>query len=212
MTNEDVMERIMRTWRLQLLVMFGLPAMLLISALPWVQQPLQAGPDLPDRGLAPELTNTVWLNSDHPLRLADLRGQVVLLDFWTVNCINCEHTMPYLKDLYTRLNGQGVQIIGIHFPEFGYERELNTVSQYMQQWGLHYPVAIDNDGVTWNAYEMHAWPAFELIDKYGHQRLRRIGEGNDIIIESAIQELLAEPYTSPNAPPTDVPNAAPIVF
>ncbi|MHB8629073.1 MAG: redoxin domain-containing protein [Aggregatilineales bacterium] len=201
----------MRTWHLQLLALLGLPV-LVIVALPLLEQPVQAGPDLPDRGIAPELTNTVWLNSDHPLHLADLRGQVVLLDFWTVNCINCEHTIPYLKDLYTRLNGQGVQIIGIHFPEFGYERELNTVSQYMQQWGIQYPVAIDNDAATWNAYEMHAWPSFELIDKYGHRRFRWIGEGGERPIEGAIQELLAEPYSGPPAPTTIVPAAAPIEF
>lgn len=200
----------MRSWRLPLFVTFSLSALLLIGALPGLQPAPQLGPAVPDRGIAPELTDAVWLNTDHPLRLADLRGQVVVLDFWTINCFNCEHTIPYLKDLYTRLNGQGVQIISIHFPEFGYERELSTVSQYLSQWGIQYPVAIDNDGATWNAYEMHAWPAFELIDKYGHRRFRWIGEGGDQTIEDAIQELLAEPYNGPT--PTDVPTAAPIVF
>ncbi len=130
----------------------------------------QAAPlanDLPDRGPAPELTNSTWLNTTQPLRLADLRGQVVLLDFWTVNCINCEHTIPYLRDLYARLNGKGVQVVSIHFPEFGYEREPQTVADYAKQWQVKYPIAIDNDATTWNAYEMHAWPAFEIIDKYG---------------------------------------------
>jgi thiol-disulfide isomerase/thioredoxin len=152
---------------------------------------------LPDRGIAPELTNTVWLNSDKPLRLADLRGEVVLLDFWTVNCSNCEHTIPYLRDLYTRLNGKGVQIISIHFPEFGYERELQTVADYAKQWAVKYPIAIDNDAATWTAYEMHAWPAFELVDKFGHRRFRLIGEGGNQSIEAAIQSLLAEPYSGP---------------
>ena len=152
---------------------------------------------LPDRGLAPELTNTIWLNSAAPLRLADLRGQVVLLDFWTVNCFNCEHTIPYVRDLYARLNGKGVQVISVHFPEFGYEREPQTVSDYARQWQVRYPIAIDNDGATWNAYEMHAWPAFELIDKNGHRRYRLIGEGGDKALEAAIQSLLAEPYSAP---------------
>jgi len=157
---------------------------------------------LPDRGVAPELTNTVWLNTPKPLRLADLRGQVVVLDFWTVNCYNCEHTIPYLRDLYARLNGKGVQIIGVHFPEFGYERELQTVTDYAKQWAIQYPIAIDNDAVTWNAYEMHAWPAFEIVDKFGHRRFRLIGEGGDQAIEAAVQSLLAEPYTMPKQPDT----------
>jgi len=155
---------------------------------------------LPDRGVAPELSNTIWLNSAKPLRLADLRGQVVLLDFWTVNCYNCEHTIPYLRDLYSRLNGKGVQIISVHFPEFGYERELQTVADYAKQWDVQYPIAIDNDGATWNAYEMHAWPAFEIVDKFGHRRYRLIGEGGDQALEAAIQSLLAEPYSGPNHP------------
>lgn len=201
----------MRSGSIAILLLVGLSIALIPTAILSSQQAAQAGPDLPNRGPAPELTNTVWLNSDHPLHLGDLRGQVVLLDFWTVNCFNCEHTIPYLKDLYTRLNGKGVQIIGVHFPEFGSERDPNTVSQYMQQWGIQFPVAIDNDGATWNAYEMHAWPAFEVIDKYGQRRLRWIGEGGDKTIEAAIEALLSEPY---RPPPTETPAAVPteVVF
>jgi thiol-disulfide isomerase/thioredoxin len=155
-------------------------------------------PDLPDNGAAPELTNTVWLNADHPLRLSDYRGQVIVLDFWTVNCSNCYHTLPYLKGVYTRLNGRGLQVISIHFPEFSYEADVNYVSDYLKQNDIRYPVAIDNDGATWNAYEMHAWPALELIDKNGHRRFRIIGEKHYDTIEAAIQELLAEPDSAAN--------------
>jgi len=188
----------MRFWRSVLL--FSLIAAVSVPAL--ISR--AAAPDLTDRGPAPELTDTVWINSDKPVRLADLRGQVVLLDFWTVDCINCFHTQPYLRDLYARLNGKGVQIVGIHFPEFSYEADVSYVRDYMTKNNLQYPVAIDNDGASWNAYEMHAWPAVELIDKNGHRRFRQIGEGNYDRIDAAITALLAEP--GPAA--TDQPTAA----
>ncbi len=161
--------------------------------------------DLPDRGLAPELTNTVWLNAEKPLRLADFRGQVIMLEFWTINCINCFHTQPYLRDIYARLNGKGIQVISVHYPEFSYEQDANTVNAYLKENGIHYPVAIDNDGASWNAYEMHAWPALELIDKNGHRRFRLIGEGGDTAIEAAIQSLLAEPGPTPPATNLQLP-------
>ncbi len=138
-----------------------------------------ATPDLPDRGPAPEIRNLVWLNTDKPLHLADLRGQVVILDFWTVDCINCYHTLPYLRDMYTRLNGKGVQLIGIHYPEFNYQHDLQVVKDYMKAQAITYPVAIDNDAETWNAYHIAWWPAFELIDKNGHLRSLQVGEGHD---------------------------------
>jgi len=189
----------MRNWILGLVAVVGLSLIMISIGSLSSQQAQQTDSGLPDRGPGPELKNTVWLNTERPIHLADLRGQVVLLDFWTINCINCEHTIPYLKDLYARLNGQGVQIIGIHFPEFADETDPSTVRQYMQQWGIQYPVAIDNDAVTWNAYEMHAWPAFEVIDKNGERRLRWIGEGGDKTLEATIQALLAEPYRSQTA-------------
>src|SRR5689334_3358705 len=93
-----------------------------------------------DRGIAPELTNTIWINSDKPLRLADLRGQVVLLEFWTFDCINCYHTLPYMKDAYAKYQNQGVQFIGVHYPEFDYERDLNNVKDFIAKEGITYPV------------------------------------------------------------------------
>lgn len=149
---------------------------------------------LQDRGEAPELTNTNWLNTEKPVHLADLRGKVVLLDFWTFGCINCYHTLPYIKDVYARLADKGVQVIGIHFPETGYEHNVDNVKAFVQKEDIQYPIAIDNDGASWNAYEMHAWPAVEIIDKNGHRRFRQLGEGNYQRIEQALSELLAEPY------------------
>jgi thiol-disulfide isomerase/thioredoxin len=148
---------------------------------------------LQDQGAAPELTNNIWINSDKPLRLADLRGKVVLLDFWTFGCINCQHTLPYLKEAYAKYKGQGVEFIGIHYPEFSYERDVNNVRDAVQREAIAFPVAIDNDGAAWNAYQMHAWPAFVIVDKFGRMRFRQIGEGRYDAISAALDTLLAEP-------------------
>jgi thiol-disulfide isomerase/thioredoxin len=147
---------------------------------------------LPDLGEAPELTNDVWLNSDR-LRLADLRGKVVLLEFWTFGCYNCKNTLPYVKEAYAAYKDKGVEFIGVHFPEFGYERDVNNVRAFVTQEGIKNPVAIDNDGIAWNAYQMHAWPAFIIIDKQGHMRYRQIGEGFYERISAALDALIAEP-------------------
>ncbi|MCC7450590.1 MAG: redoxin domain-containing protein [Anaerolineae bacterium] len=147
---------------------------------------------LPDLGEAPELTNDVWINSD-TLRLADLRGKVVLLEFWTFGCYNCKNTLPYVKAAYDTYKNKGVEFIGVHFPEFNYERDVNNVRAFVKQEGITYPVAIDNDGIAWNAYQMHAWPAFIIIDKQGHMRFRQIGEGRYERISAALDALIAEP-------------------
>ncbi|MEP7285467.1 MAG: redoxin domain-containing protein [Chloroflexota bacterium] len=146
-----------------------------------------------DRGVAPELTNDTWINSDKPLRLADLRGKVVLLDFWTFGCYNCQNTLPYIKDDYAKYKPLGVEFIGIHFPETAYEHDVNNVRQYVKDNGITYPVAIDNDGKAWNDYEMHAWPAFIIVDKAGHIRYRQIGEGSYDTIAKVLDTLNAEP-------------------
>jgi thiol-disulfide isomerase/thioredoxin len=103
---------------------------------------------LPDLGPAPELTNTVWLNTDSALRLADLRGKVVGLEMWTFDCVNCQHVIPWLKSWYAAYKDQGFVLIGNHFPEFGFERDLNALKQAVAQEGILYPVAQDNDGMT----------------------------------------------------------------
>ncbi|HVN53566.1 MAG TPA: redoxin domain-containing protein [Anaerolineaceae bacterium] len=151
----------------------------------------------PDLGAAPELQNRVWINSDHPLRLADLRGKVVLLEMWTFGCINCQHVIPSLKDWYQKYADEGLVIIGNHFPEFDYERDLNNVKEAVKEAGIQYPVAQDNEGKTWSAYNNLYWPTIYLIDKTGHIRYRHVGEGNYQVTEAAIQALLKE--TAPGA-------------
>lgn len=158
---------------------------------------------LPGYGPAPELTNAVWLNTDDgkPLALADLRGKVVLLHFWTFDCINCIHTLPYVKAWYERYTADGLVVIGDHFPEFTYERDLNNLKSAVERLDIPYAVAQDNDGTTWNAYNQMYWPTVYLIDKQGNLRYRHIGEGAYADTEAAIQSLLAEPYAAPAATP-----------
>ena len=147
---------------------------------------------LPDFGPAPELTNNTWLNVDAPLRLADLRGKVVIVEMWTFGCINCQHVIPSLKEWYSKYKDQGLVIIGNHFPEFSYERDLNNVKDAVARYGIEYPVAQDNDGATWRAYKNNYWPALYLIDKQGHIRYVHIGEGNYKETEQNIKALLEE--------------------
>ena len=147
----------------------------------------------PDLGPAPELHNTVWINTDGPLTLAGLHGKVVLLDMWTFDCINCQHVIPSLRTWYHKYQDQGLVIIGNHFPEFDFERSLANLKDAVKQDGITYPVAQDNDGATWNAYHNAYWPTLYLIDKQGRIRYMHIGEGAYAETEQAIQALLAEP-------------------
>jgi thiol-disulfide isomerase/thioredoxin len=146
---------------------------------------------LPSKGLAPELNNEVWYNSA-PLKLADLRGKVVMVEFWTFDCINCKHVIPTLRAWHTKYADQGLVIIGVHSPEFDYEKDPNNVQAAIAELGVEYPVALDNDYATWRAYGNHYWPASYLIDKAGHIRRLQIGEGGYLQTEAAIQALLAE--------------------
>ena len=155
--------------------------------------PPTAAAHYPDMGLAPELTNQVWINSPQPLRLAGLRGKVVLLDMWTFECINCQHVVPYLEGWYQKYSAEGLVVIGNHFPEFPYERDLGNLKDAVKQQGITYPVDQDNDGATWNAYSNKYWPTMYLIDKHGHIRYMTIGEGNYAATEAAIKALLQEP-------------------
>lgn len=148
--------------------------------------------DLPDLGIAPELANDIWLNTDQPLRLADLRGKVVLLDMWTFGCINCRNVIPSLRDWHSKYNDQGLVVIGNHYPEFDYERDLTNLKEALQRLDVPYAVAQDNDGGTWRAYRARYWPSLFLIDKQGHLRYTHIGEGAYTTTEQAIQDLLKE--------------------
>lgn len=150
-------------------------------------------PDLPDLGQAPELANDTWLNVDQPLRIAQLQGSVVLLEMWTFGCVNCQHVIPHLNQWHTRYGDQGLTIIGNHYPEFAFERDLGRIAQALEQYGIEYAVAQDNGGTTWRAYQSRYWPTMYLIDKRGRIRYEHIGEGAYSETEAAIRALLAEP-------------------
>ena len=140
---------------------------------------------------APEITTTTWLNSG-PKSLADLRGKVVLVEFWTFGCYNCQNVEPYVKQWHQKFSDQGLVIIGVHSPEFGHERVLNNVKAYISAHEIKHAVAIDNDFVIWNRYKNRYWPAMYLIDKRGVIRYQRFGEGGYQEMEQQIQALLAE--------------------
>ena len=122
--------------------------------------------------------------------MTGLRGKVVLVDFWTYSCINCVRTLPYLKTWDARYRDKGLVIVGVHTPEFAFEHVLSNVRQAVQQHGIRYPVAIDNDYGTWQAYGNEYWPADYLIDRQGHVRDVQFGEGDYAKTEGDIQQLL----------------------
>ncbi len=152
---------------------------------------LPAPPDLSKKRPAPDFDNQTWINSDK-LNLQALRGKVVLIEFWTFGCINCRNVQPALKKYYENYAGQGLEIVAFHDPEFDYEKKLENVQAAVKERGLKYPVAIDNDAVTWNKYGVRAWPSLFLVDKEGQIRYSHIGEGNYDLIEAAIVNLLNE--------------------
>ena len=144
------------------------------------------------RGPAPEFQGIEgWINSE-PLSLEELRGQVVLVDFWTYSCVNCIRTFPYLKEWHRKYSGYGLVIVGIHTPEFGFEKLRENVEAAAESHGLEYPIAQDNDYRTWNAYSNNSWPAKYLIDRQGNLRYRHFGEGSYAETEEVIRELLSE--------------------
>jgi cytochrome c biogenesis protein CcdA/thiol-disulfide isomerase/thioredoxin len=150
---------------------------------------------LKDAGVAPDFTETQrWFNTpgDSPLRLASLRGRVVLVDFWTYTCINCLRTLPYLKAWDASYRDEGLTIVGVHTPEFAFEHDAGNVESAIARFGLKYPVAQDNDMGTWNAYGNEYWPADYLIDAKGQVRYAAAGEGDYARTETAIRALLAE--------------------
>jgi thiol-disulfide isomerase/thioredoxin len=157
--------------------------------------PMQsAEASMPDLGPAPELTNDTWLNVDAPLRLADLRGKVVIVEMWTFGCINCQNVMPSLKEWHAKYKDQGLVIIGNHYPEFSFEEDLSNLKDAIARFDIQYPVAQDNDGATWRAYKNRYWPSLYLIDKQGHIRYVHIGEGRYQETEENIKALLEEEY------------------
>ena len=140
---------------------------------------------------APELAAGDWINSE-PLKLNDLRGRVVLIEFWTFGCYNCRNTLPHIKDWNNRYGEKGLTVIGVHSPEFAEERIPENLRRQVLSLGIRYPVVSDNDYRTWNAYKVEAWPTIFLLDKQGRIRWMRVGEGDYDEAERLIQTLLAE--------------------
>ena len=139
---------------------------------------------------APELTGlTDWINSA-PLTLASLKGKVVLIDFWTYSCINCQRTLPYLIEWDKKYRDQGLVIIGVHAPEFAFEKNPENVAKAVKDVGIRYPVVLDNAYATWNAYTNQYWPAKYFIDRDGKLRHSHFGEGDYAESEKVIQYLL----------------------
>jgi cytochrome c biogenesis protein CcdA/thiol-disulfide isomerase/thioredoxin len=150
---------------------------------------------LPVLGVAPEFVGTEqWFNTpgDKPLTLRGLRGRVVLVDFWTYSCINCIRTLPYLKAWDAKYRKDGLTIVGVHTPEFPFEREASNVETAIEENGIRYPVVQDNEQATWNAYGNQYWPAEYFIDAQGRVRYVHFGEGEYGEKEKVIRELLAE--------------------
>jgi cytochrome c biogenesis protein CcdA/thiol-disulfide isomerase/thioredoxin len=148
---------------------------------------------LENLGAAPDFQGiTAWINSP-ALTISELRGKVVLVEFWTFACINCQHVQPYVKAWSDRYGPAGLVVVGVHTPELSFERDLGNVRQAVTQAGLHYPVAFDPAFATWNAYANSYWPAFYFIDKTGQVRHTHFGEGDYAGSEQAIRQLLSEP-------------------
>lgn len=146
---------------------------------------------LHDEGQAPDFTGIdQWLNSA-PLSLPSLRGKVVLIDFWTYSCINCLRTLPHVNRWAERYASQGLVVVGVHTPEFAFERSTRNLQTAMQRHGVKHPVAQDNSYATWKAYANQYWPAKYLIDARGRIQYKHFGEGRYEQTESAIRTLLA---------------------
>jgi len=132
---------------------------------------------------------TNWFNSK-PLSLADLRGKVVLVDFWTYGCVNCVNTLPHVTELYAKYRDRGLVVVGIHTPEFPFEHSASNVQAALKRHGITYPVGQDNDSQTWNAYRNRYWPAQYIVDQNGKIVFQHDGEGQYDQIDRTIARLL----------------------
>lgn len=146
----------------------------------------------PIRVTAPSLNGaTGWLNS-RPLRLNNLRGKVVLIDFWAYTCINWRRTLPYLRAWQEKYRDLGLVVVGVHTPEFSFEYDQANVQRSIKEMNITYPVAIDNEYAIWESFNNRYWPALYLLDAKGRSRFQKFGEGDYLEIEKQIQQLLRE--------------------
>lgn len=168
-----------------------MPAQVAVAAPMPVMQTVDAVP-LPVLGPMPPLAGaTAWLQS-RPLASADLRGKVVLVEFWTFGCVNCQRAMPSVRGWAKRYRDEGLVVVGVHAPEFAFERDRNNVERAIRRMDLDFAVAMDNDFSIWKAWNNQYWPTLYLVDAQGRVRWRHIGEGAYEETEQAIRQLLAE--------------------
>lgn len=164
-------------------------ALLALWTAPWSAAPAQ---QTSTDTMAPDFTGADrWYNSA-PLRLDALRGKVVLVEFWTRECINCIHVLPHTKALYDAYSKRGLVVIGVHTPEYAEERDAAALQDALRRYGIMWPVAVDNESRIWNAYGNRYWPAVYLIDRNGRVTYRHYGEGDYEQIEQRIAELLGK--------------------
>jgi len=168
---------------------------------------------LGDCGEAAAFTGIVgWLNTpgDRPVTLASLRHKVVLVDFWTYSCVNCQRALPHVEAWYARYRADGLVVVGVHTPEFAFEHVTSNVKAAASSLGVRYPIAIDNNYATWLAYGNSGWPADYLVDGTGELRYSALGEGDYVRTELLIRKLLVENRTGVKLPPpTEVANLTP---
>ena len=158
-----------------------------------------------DRTAAPDFTGIDgWINTK-PLHISQLRGQVVLVDFWTFSCVNCVRTIPHLQALQTAYGSRGLTIVGVHSPEFDFEKQRFNVQAAVTRLGISWPVALDSEMATWNAYANQYWPAEYLVDRQGRIAALSVGEGDYAAVNDDIAALLGVPVASLSVPTTPPP-------
>jgi thiol-disulfide isomerase/thioredoxin len=147
---------------------------------------------LPVEGTMPNFAGaTEWINSP-PLSPESLRGKVVLVDFWTYSCINCLRTLPYIREWADKYKAEGLVVVGVHSPEFAFEKSSSNIQRALQDLKITYPIAVDSDFSIWRAFKNHYWPALYFVDSQGRIRHHQFGEGGYAESEQVIQQLLAE--------------------
>jgi len=168
--------------------------------------------NLPDLGRAPNFTGiTAWFNTpgNLPLSLSSLKGKVVLIDFWTYSCINCQRSLPHVEGWYNDYKKDGLVVVGVSAPEFAFEHVVSNVESAAGNLGIDYPVAVDDNLATWTAYNNEYWPAEYLIDPTGVVRAYDFGEGGYGTMEGNIRMLLSANGVTDLPPRTDVPDKTP---
>ncbi|MGV1014934.1 MAG: cytochrome c biogenesis protein DipZ, partial [Methyloceanibacter sp.] len=195
--EERLIDRLHPEAKPQSTVMTGGPAMTggsnVMTGPAMMQAKPQAGDTaLPVEGVMPPLTGAVdWLNSP-PLTREQLKGKVVLIDFWTYSCINCLRTIPYVRAWAEKYKDRGLVVIGVHTPEFAFEKDIGNVRRAVADLKIGYPIAVDNDYAIWRAFNNRYWPAHYFVDAAGRIRHHHFGEGSYDVSERVIQQLLAE--------------------